>query len=79
MREEEFSQELAKAVERWIKKCKTYETNFSPCGHHTSKLKRIGKFRGREVWRCECGKLYLDAGGFPIDISEMKGIIKEIE
>jgi len=55
----------------------SYTTEFSPCGHHVSKLKLIGKTKtdpehpkALDIWQCECGKIYMNVAGFHVEVSE---------
>jgi len=56
----------------------SYITKYSPCGHHVSKLKHIGSTKtdpehpkALDIWKCkECGKIYMNVAGFPVEMSE---------
>jgi len=71
----------------------SYITQYSPCGHHVSRLKLIAKTttdtehpKPLNIWRCECGVIYMEVAGMPFKIEssvfeKMKknGILKEVE
>ena len=55
----------------------SYKTEYSPCGHHVSKLRLISrtkttpeKPKSLRIWRCECGKLYMEIAGMPSEMTE---------
>lgn len=55
----------------------SYITEYSPCGHHVSKLKLIARTKttpekpnSLRIWRCECGKLYMQISGMPCEMTK---------
>lgn len=70
----------------------SFVTEYSPCGHHVNKLKLVGrtkttsdKPKSLRIWRCECGKLYMEVAGMPCQMPESDyalfikdGMIEEI-
>ncbi|MDI6905678.1 MAG: hypothetical protein QMD13_09400 [Candidatus Bathyarchaeia archaeon] len=58
-------------------KAKKVMLEFSPCGHHVSKLKLIAKTKtdsthpkSLDVLRCECGKVYMKVAGMPFETDQ---------
>lgn len=64
----------------------SYVTEYSPCGHHVSKLSLIARTKtdsehpkSLRIFQCECGKIYMEMAGMPGEMSKetLQNMVRE--